>query len=147
MPRGRPSIYTDAIAEEICGRIAEGLSIREISALDGMPSERAIWAWVGNNPDFQPRYARAKEHQMERFAEEIVRISDDGTNDWMKRQAGEDDLPNHEHINRSKLRVESRKWLMSKLAPKKYGEKVAVDHSGTVTLEQMLSEVHGKDAK
>lgn len=65
---------------------------------------------------------------MERFAEEILEISDDGTNDWMKRKVGDEviDVVDHEHIQRSKLRVDSRKWLMSKIAPKRYGEKVAV---------------------
>jgi hypothetical protein len=102
------------------------LSIREVAALDGMPSESTIWRWAATKPDFQEAYARAKLAQMDRFAEEILEISDNGTNDWMDRQQGEETVrvADHEHIQRSRLRVDARKWLMSKLAPKKYGDRV-----------------------
>lgn len=63
---------------------------------------------------------------MEAWADEITEISDDGTNDWMtiKRGGDEVDVPNNEVLQRSRLRVDTRKWLMSKIAPKKYGEKI-----------------------
>lgn len=71
--------------------------------------------------------------QIESWADEIVEISDDGTNDWQERHLGEDrveTVPDTEHIQRSKLRVDSRKWLLSKLASHTYGDKAQVEHTG-----------------
>ena len=77
------------------------------------------------------QYARAKELQAEYLLGESVEIADDGTNDWMERQRQDGSVAvDHEHIQRSKLRVDTRKWAMSKMAPKKYGERVAMEHSG-----------------
>ena len=71
---------------------------------------------MGKHESFAERYARARTTQMEAMAEEILAISDD---DEAEKQ-------------RSKLRVDTRKWLMSKLAPKKYGDKLDLNHSGSV---------------
>lgn len=97
-----------------------------------MPSKSAVMKWLSQRPDFADQYARAREMQADHFAEEILEISDDATNDWMLRQQGEEpfEVANHEHISRSKLRVDARKWLMSKMAPKKYGEKVTQELTG-----------------
>jgi len=105
------------------------MGMREICQAEEMPEARTVYRWLEANDAFRQQYARAKESQADYFAEEILEISDDGSNDWMKRQsdAGAIEVPDHEHISRSKLRVDSRKWLMSKLAPKKYGDKI--DHT------------------
>ena len=127
----RPSNYTPEQASLICERIANGESLREICRGDGMPDKATVLRWLGKpeNDAFRDQYARAREAQADHFAEEILEIADDGSNDWMKRQsdAGAIEAPDHEHIQRSRLRVDSRKWLMSKMAPKKYGDKV--DHT------------------
>lgn len=97
-----------------------------------MPAKSTVMKWLTLHPEFVDQYARAREAQADHFAEEILEISDDGSNDWMERRNDDGDVvavvADHEHISRSKLRVDSRKWLMSKLAPKKYGDKVV--HSG-----------------
>jgi terminase small subunit-like protein len=118
----------------ICTRIAEGFSLRQIASEIGC-SAGAIVQWYAEDATFAERYARAKEAQAEHFAEEIIEISDDGSNDWMQREfeAGRIvDVPDQEHINRSRLRVDARKWLMAKMAPKRYGERmqVAVSREG-----------------
>ncbi len=116
----------------ICERIANGDSLRKISKLDGMPSVALIIKWVGEDPRWHEQYARAKERQMDHYAEEIVEISDDTAKDThvTTYEGGvERTSPNTEWISRSRLRVDSRKWLMSKLAPKKYGEFLKVDQS------------------
>ena len=68
------------------------------------------------------------------MAEDILDIADDGTNDWMEKQDSEGSAAgwsfNGEHVQRSKLRVDARKWLMSKMKPKKYGEKVSQEITG-----------------
>jgi len=131
---GRPSIFTDEIASTILERIMEGESVRQICRDDSMPCQSSVFKWLSTNPEFAERYARAKAVQMDAMADEILDIADDGTNDWMER-ISDDDKPvgwvvNGEHIQRSRVRVDTRKWLMSKLAPKKYGEKVATELTG-----------------
>jgi hypothetical protein len=81
---------------------------------------------INENDDWAKKYARAKELQMEFFADEIMEISDDSSGDTQTNEDGKE-IVNHEHIQRSKLRVDTRKWLMSKLAPKKYGEAQRID--------------------
>ena len=65
-------------------------------------------------------YARAKELQIEHWADDLLEISDDASNDWMQRE-GRVEL-NIEHIQRSRLRTDNRKWLIAKLRPEKYGD-------------------------
>ena len=142
---GRPSSFTKETADIICERISNGESLREICRSDDMPSKTTVMRWLGSNEAFRDQYARAREAQADHFADEILEIADDGTNDWMTRGVGEDatTVPDHEHISRSKLRVDARKWLMSKMAPKKYGDRVETVHSGSIGVrhEDALNEL------
>ncbi len=130
---GRPSDFTEETANLICEQIALGLSLREICQSDEMPDKSTVFRWLTANETFRDQYARAREAQMEHWAEEVLEIADDGSNDWMERQRQDgstETVLDHEHVQRSRLRVDSRKWLMSKLAPKKYGDKVDLTHTG-----------------
>lgn len=136
---GRPSTYSEEIAAKICSLIADGQSLRSICKADNMPASSTVFLWLASHKDFSEQYARARDAQAEALAEEILEISDDGTNDWMERK-GEDGESlgwqlNGEHVQRSRLRVDARKWLASKLAPKKYGERLDVEHGGNVIVE------------
>jgi hypothetical protein len=142
---GRPSSFSQAVADAICVKLADGMSLREICRDDAMPDKSTVLRWLASpdHADFRDQYARAREAQADHMADEILEIADDGTNDWMERQHGDDDpveVPNHEHINRSRLRVDARKWLMAKMAPKKYGEKLELAHSGSIARAQDLSD-------
>ncbi len=125
---GRPSDFTQATADIICARLADGESLRAICASDDMPSKTSVFRWLAVNEAFRDQYARAREAQADHLVDEILEISDDATNDWMVRNGkdGEDStyVLNGEHVQRSRLRVDSRKWFASKVAPKKYGEKL-----------------------
>lgn len=127
--QGRPSSYTQEKADEICELIVSGFSLKAICALEGFPSITTVLRWVEANDDFRRQYARSQSLKMEHLAEELMEISDDGSNDYMeqRRKNGEVFIGhNQDHIQRSRLRVDTRKWLMSKLAPKKYSEKVVL---------------------
>ena|SRR6185312_1458828 len=126
-----PAIRSAKNATLICARIAEGLTLREIATELGCTSG-AISIWCAEDEEFAKQYARAKQAQADRFADELLEIADDGTNDWMLRNQGEETVvvADHEHIQRSRLRVDARKWLMSKMAPKKYGDRAQFEHSG-----------------
>lgn len=120
--------YTPQIAAEICRRIAAGESLRAICEDGHMPSRDAVYNWLRSNADFRGQYVRAREDQAETFLDEIIAISDDTANDTAVTDHGEQ--PNSEWIARSRLRVDARKWAMSKLAPKKYGDKIDVTTGG-----------------
>lgn len=135
---GRPSDFTQETADTICKRLAGGESLRAICAEDGLPDKSTVFRWLEANETFRDQYARAREAQADYYAEEIIQISDDGTNDWMERRSeaekgkGIDSgwVLNGEHVQRSRLRVDARKWFASKVAPKKYGDKLIQEHSG-----------------
>ena len=120
-------IRNPATAEFICIKIADGWTLRQI-ARDLDCSASKITDWRREDEMFAAQYARAKEAQAERFEDEIKEIADEGTNDWYVREGVE--APDHEHISRSKLRVDTRRWLMSKMLPKKYGDKATTELVG-----------------
>lgn len=132
MTAGRPSIYSKELADKVCERIAEGASIRTACAPDGMPSISTFFKWIRENQEFAQQYARATEERTEAMSEDILDIADDGSNDLMTIQKGSQsyEIENKEVTNRSRLRVDTRKWLMSKMKPKKYGDKVDVTSDG-----------------
>lgn len=129
--RGRPSLYTEAVADEILARLAQGQTLREICRDDHLPHESTVRLWVAENRDgFSTRHARARETQLDVWADEISNIADDGSNDWMERARKDGSVEivlNREHVARSQLRIDTRKWLLAKLRPEKYGESVKLD--------------------
>jgi hypothetical protein len=132
-PSGRPSGYSQELADRICLLISEGKSLRAICERDDMPSRRAVFTWLMRHDDFASRYARARELQADLLFDEILEIADDTSKDFVETTIGEGITvrrADHEHINRSRLRVDTRKWMAAKLAPKKYGERVTQEISG-----------------
>lgn len=135
----KPYPWTPEIEGEILLRIANGESLKAICSDDRLPSRETVRVRVINDADFSGRYARAREAQADSFFDECLEIADDARNDWMERR-GEDDagwVANGEHINRSRLRIDARKWMAGKLRPKVYGDKLELDGKVglTVTLE------------
>lgn len=139
---GRPTDFSEKIVDQICERISEGESLRTICADDNMPTKTTVFRWLAKeeNKEFRDQYARAREIQAENLAEEMFEIADDGTNDWMTIGRGDNkyEIENKEVTNRSKLRVETRKWYLSKILPKKYGDKLDVAHSGHVKTTRII---------
>jgi hypothetical protein len=128
---GRPSSFTQEIADSICERLIGGESLRTICLDDDLPSATTVFRWLANDEyaAFREQYTRAREGQAERLAEEILSIADDGSSDWTVNEKGSEVL-NAEAVARSRLRVDARKWLAGKLAPKKYGDKVTQELTG-----------------
>lgn len=134
---GRPSKFTQKIADEICDRLIKPESLRFICKDEKMPSMSMVFRWLNDHKSFREQYARAREIQADVIAEETHEIVDDGSNDWMTIQRGEQeiDVVNHEYIARSRLRFDQRRWWLSKLAPKKYGDKIEHEVSGDVEVK------------
>ena len=111
---GRPSAYTPEVAQEICERIAAGESLRRICDADHMPAPATVCLWVTDDREgFAEQYARARRAQGTLLADEIFAIAD-GSGD----------------VARDRLGVDTRKWYLSKVLPKLYGDKVEVEHTG-----------------
>ena len=131
--RGRPSIYTPEVASEICERMAAGESLRSICRSEDMPKESTVRLWaLDNREGFYPQYARAMETRMEGLADEILEIADDKSGDPA----------------RDRLRLDSRKWLMSKVAPKRWGDRTIHmgDPDAPLVVEKVVVEfVKAKD--
>lgn len=129
---GRPEVYTQELADQLCMYLAMGESMRTACAHEGMPAMSTVFTWFRTQPGFTDQYARAKQEASDAMAEEILDIADDGTNDYMTITKGdfEYNVEDREVTNRSKLRVDTRKWLMAKMKPKKYGEKVDITTGG-----------------
>jgi hypothetical protein len=129
MPAGRPPIkWTPELEQTILYRIAHGESVRRICIDPEMPASSSIYEHLIESKEFAEQYARAREAQMEAMSDEILDIADDTSADTktIKRGDLEIEVENAEWINRCRLQVDTRKWLMSKLAPKKYGDNAKV---------------------
>ena len=127
---GRPSGFSQEVADVICERLANGESLRRICRDDDMPEMRAVMRWLNAREEFRQQYARARELQAEYIFDQMTEIADDGTNDWMASNAPDCEgyKINGEHVSRSKLRIDARKWMLAKMAPRKYGDKQQIDH-------------------
>jgi len=129
---GRPSRFTQELADHICAELAIGRSMRTVCRLDDMPAMSTVFQWLRERPEFSEQYARAKAEAADVLVEEILDIADDATNDWMevhdKDGVAAGYKLNGEHVQRSRLRIDARKWIAAKLKPKKYGERVDIDH-------------------
>lgn len=110
---GRPSDYSPDVADMICEAIASGGALYRLCEQDGWPAEGTVYRWLEKEQEFREKYARARERQADRRSDEIIHIADEA-----------------EDANLARLRVDARKWAASKLAPKKYGDKVTAKHVG-----------------
>ena len=136
---GRPRAYTEVRALAVLKLVAEAKSLRTIAATPGMPPLQAMLRWMDPGaatfvPSFRERYMRAKEVAADVLADECIKIADDAALDTrtrLNRKTGKEyaqtDL---DHIQRSRLMVDTRKWVASKLAPQKYGERLQTELTG-----------------
>lgn len=125
----RPSSFTSEMGDYICEQLANGKSLRGLCREDEtVPSQATMFRWLASNEAFREQYARAREAQADFLADEILAIADESERDTIETESGS--RPDAEWIARSRLRVDARKWLASKMAPKKYGDKLDVGVGG-----------------
>lgn len=126
---GRPEIYIDALAEKVLGLIAGGddepRSLREICREDWAPGFTTISKWLNENKEFAMQYARARELQADWYFDEIDKTARDCG--FM-----------HEDIAKARLQIDTLKWKLSKMIPKKYGDKLDVAHEGNLNLKGII---------
>ncbi len=123
-PGGRPSTYTEEKACEILRRLTIGESLRSICRDENMPAIETVYYWMMKRPEFSTQYARAREEQAETYADEIVALIDEEP-----RQVVDDKgiaRVDNGWVSWQRNRIDARKWIASKLKPKRYGDRVAV---------------------
>lgn len=126
---GRPTDYTPELAALICERVAtHSLGLDNLCAkYDDLPVPSTIYLWRLKYPAFSEMYAQAKMIQADILAEECLSIADDDSQDTKINMLTGEEVCNTEFIARSRLRIDTRKWLAAKLLPKQYGPVVAED--------------------
>ena len=129
-----PKDYIEKTGDAICLRIMDGETLRQVCRDPSLPSRSTVHKWASKNPEFADQYARAMIARSEDLFDELFDIADDATNDWMEVNSEENEgwRANGEAIQRSRLRVDTRKWALSKMQPKKYGERLEL--AGEVAL-------------
>jgi len=126
---------TPKIIAEILNRVALGESVNKICGKDRdarLPSTVLFYEWLNSDTQMASEYERAREARAEAVFEEMLDIADDGTNDYTYGEDGP--YLDAEHVKRSRLRIDTRKWMLSRMMPRKYGEKLDVNHSGGIAV-------------
>ncbi|KTD68881.1 hypothetical protein Lste_2039 [Legionella steelei] len=145
--KGRPTKYNDTLAREICDTIASSSkgTKRLCFERSHWPCQDTLFTWLKAYPEFSEQYAQAKICQIELLVDEILEISDDASQDQYVNELGVL-VPNPPAINRARLKVDTRKWLASKLVPKVYGNKIDIegDNSMSEELRQLSADLEAK---
>ena len=124
---GRPPKKSKKLLAEICFRIANGRTLLDICRDDDMPHRSTVLDWANKDETFSDTLKEAKARCLQYRADEVFDIADNGTNDWMERTLANGDtieVVNHEHIQRSKLRIDTRLKMLAILDANNYSEKV-----------------------
>lgn len=135
---GRPSDFTQELADEICAQLAIGTSLRTVCASQDMPTVRTVFNWFRTKPDFLQQYARAKEESSEAMNEELMVLGD------IAFEAAQEVDPKASGavVQAVKLKADNLKWMMSKMKPKKFGDKLDMTTNGKDLPTPILNHVH-----
>lgn len=124
MAIGRPTIFTQELADEICFQLSQGKSLRSVCRMEGMPAGETIFRWFREKPFFNEQYAKAKQEATDALAEDIQDISDEAL------EGIQNSPSDSARVKAQQLRIDTRKWIMAKMKPKKYGDKVDYTTNG-----------------
>lgn len=109
---GRPTVYSDEIAERILELLADGQALHQLCKAEDLPSSRTVYRWLGEHPEFARRYAQAREAQADTVFERGFEAA------WNASDAA-----------LGRLRLDAAKWYTAKLSPRKYSDKFSVEHT------------------
>ena len=138
-PGGRPTDYTIELAEEICEKIAtESKGLKRIcEENEHFPERRTIFRWLFRHEEFCHMYDKAKLAQTEVLQDDMIEIADDTSHDVVMNDNGKM-VCNSEYVNRARLRIDTRKWNLERLKPKKYGARLEQTHDVGTSLMQAV---------
>jgi predicted DNA-binding transcriptional regulator AlpA len=153
------SVRTQEMADKIISAIEQGIPLRQFCRENGI-SKSEVYRWMDDDAEFTGRFARARMVGYDALAEETLEIADDARNDFVERhraskdgESTTDTVFDAEHVQRSKLRIETRLKLLAKWDPKRYGEKLAIGGADdlppikTATDEQLIARIRALQAK
>lgn len=134
---GRQTTFTAKAADAICARLSKGEPLASICRDKGMPAVRTVSDWAAANPEFAADFARGRDEGFDAIAADCLDIADDASGDRkiVGREGEEREVCDTEFVQRAKLRIETRLKLLAKWDPKRYGDKLDLNHSGGVTVE------------
>ena len=139
--RGRPTTYDPWIAGKICVLLSQGKTLRQICRENAdCPNDNVVREWMIQFPEFRVHYAISRDRGLDAMAEQIIDIASDGRNDWYMNDDGMI-VFNREHVMRSTLRVNTLKWYLSKLAPRRYSDQSEVI---AARVEERLAELQAQ---
>lgn len=117
---GRPSDYLPEVAADICSLLADGESLRKVCERPGMPNKATVFRWLAQHEEFRDQYAKATETRADAIFEEMFDIADNVAEEAAA-------------VGKARLRIDTRKWALARMNPKKYGDKVSqeIDHKSS----------------
>lgn len=133
---GRPTDYTPELGDLICAELVTPRSLSSVCRDEGMPNKRTVLRWLRIHEEFQKLYSIAVLERADSVFEDMFEIADDARNDFME-ETNADGKPSgvyrfrKEHVQRSRLRIETRKWALARMNPKKYGDKMTAELTGS----------------
>lgn len=135
-----PKEERERIVNAVCNAMVnDNISFRQACVQNNIPAS-TVMLWIDQSEDFSEQYARARGELIDNIADEILNIADYGVNDTVADDEG-NERTNTDVIQRSRLRVDTRKWLLSKMMPKKFGDKIQQEHSGGVQITKIEREI------
>lgn len=111
---GRPSDYLPEVAADICSLLADGESLRKVCERPGMPNKSTVFRWLAQHEEFRDQYAKATETRADAIFEDMFDIADNVAEEAAA-------------VGKARLRIDTRKWALARMNPKKYGDKVTQD--------------------
>lgn len=123
---GRPTLYSQSLADKICEQLSQGISLRTVCLADDIPSAATVFTWLRTNKEFLEQYVRAKEESAEAHNEMLLDLGDEA----ITLSQSVDPKVSNAVVSAVKLKADNLKWVMSKMKPKKYGEKVDYTTNG-----------------
>lgn len=125
---GRPQVYNEQIVQDICDQLAEGKGLIQICRQDGFPNHKTVRGWViDDHEGFFAKYARSKDFGMDALVEQAFEVID-----------------LEEDVNRARLKVDTLKWYVSKIAPKKYGDRTIHSGDSEAPIEMVVRKIGSK---
>lgn len=138
-----PSTYSPSLAQCLCEQVASGMSLAAACRLPGFPGASTAYQWRRDYPEFAEALDIANQIRGDVVIDEASVIADDSSQDWQEvtRKDGRVEIVlNNEHVQRSKIRVDLRKWTAARLSRRQWGDNKSVDLTATVSISNLTDE-------
>lgn len=125
---GRPTKKDQALLDEICARVMSGRSLRDVTRDEDMPTNPMVYQWLAADPEFAGQYARATLVRADVLADQMFDIADTPMPGIKTKTDADGNVETTEGdmIEHRRLMIDTRKWALSKINPRKYGDKLGI---------------------